>query len=214
MTREIRILIADDHPIVRQGLRYVIERDTQLKIVAEAGDGRTAFETLIALRPEVAILDIDMPCMNGLEVLRAIGQAGLAVAVIVLSVHREEEFFQEALSLGARGYVLKDSVTTDILACIHAVARGENFASPALTAYLFKQARRAEPPPFDIESLTPTERAILRLIAEYKTSKQIADQLHISPHTVRTHRQNICAKLALEGNHGLMRFALEHKTKL
>jgi DNA-binding NarL/FixJ family response regulator len=214
MTSEIRILIADDHPIVRQGLRRVIERDAQLQIIAEVGDGQAAFDSLMALRPEIAILDIDMPGMTGFDVLRAIGKANLAVAVIVLSVHREEEFFSEALSLGAKGYVLKESAITDILACIHAVARGENFASPALLAYLFKQARRAGPSPVDLDSLTPTERAILRLIAEYKTSKQIADQLHISPHTVRTHRQNICVKLALEGNHGLMRFALEHKTEL
>ncbi|MGA9768478.1 MAG: response regulator transcription factor [Blastocatellia bacterium] len=213
MNSEIRLLIADDHPLLRQGLRQVIERDAQMKVIAEAGDGQAALDGLIAFRPDIAILDIDMPAMTGFAVLRAIQQQQLSTAVIILSVHREEEFFHEALQLGAKGYVLKDSAVTDILACIRAVYSGGNFASPALSSHLFRQTRRA-PQSFSIANLTPTEREIMKLIAEYKTSKQIAAELHISPNTVRTHRQNICVKLSLEGNHGLMRFALEHKSRL
>jgi DNA-binding NarL/FixJ family response regulator len=130
-------------------------------------------------------------------------------------VHCEEEFFNEALELGAKGYVLKDSSVTDIVACVRAVAAGQNYVSPALTTYLFRQ-RRGEAPRqrSGVDALTPTERQILKLIAEYKTSKEIAAALFISPHTVQTHRKNICVKLELEGNHALMRFALEHKSQL
>ena len=215
MTTEIRLVIADDHPIVRQGLRQVIEKDAGLQVVAEAGDGQAALEQIKATRPRVAILDIDMPMMSGFEVARALTKLPLAVEIIFLTVHCEEEFFNEALELGAKGYVLKDSSVTDIAACIRAVAAGQNYVSPALTAYLVQQRRSAAPRPRSaIDALTPTERQVLKLIAEYKTSKQIAAALFISPHTVQTHRKNICVKLELEGNHALMRFALEHKSQL
>jgi len=211
----IRVVIADDHPIVRQGLRQVIEKDAGLQVVAEVGDGQAALEQIKATRPRVAILDIDMPMMSGFEVARALTKLPLAVEIIFLTVHCEEEFFNEALELGAKGYVLKDSSVTDIAACIRAVAAGQNYVSPALTAYLVQQRRSAAPRPRSaIGALTPTERQVLKLIAEYKTSKQIAAALFISPHTVQTHRKNICVKLELEGNHALMRFALEHKSQL
>lgn len=213
MTTEIRLVIADDHPIVRQGLRQVIEKDPGLMIVAEAGDGQAALEQIKTTKPDVVILDVDMPLLNGFGVARALAALSLPTRIIFLTVHCEEEFFNEALELGAKGYVLKDSSVTDIVACIRAVSAGQNYVSPALTAYLFRQRRR-EPQPqrSGIDALTPTERQVLKLIAEYKTSKQIAAELFISPHTVQTHRKNICAKLELEGNHALMRFALEHKS--
>jgi len=215
MTEPIRVVIADDHPIVRQGLRQVIQKDAGLQVVAEAGDGQAALEQIKATRPRVAILDIDMPVMSGFEVARAVARLSLPVEIIFLTVHCEEEFFNEALELGARGYVLKDSSATDVVACVRAVAARQNYVSPALTSYLFRQRQRGGPPqPSGIDALTPTERQILKLIAEYKTSKQIAAELFISPHTVQTHRKNICVKLELEGNHALMRFALEHKSQL
>jgi DNA-binding NarL/FixJ family response regulator len=200
MTEPIRLVVADDHPIVRQGLRQVIEKDPGLKIVAEAGDGQTALDQIKATLPDVVILDIDMPVLNGFDVARALAGLRLPVKVIFLTVHCEEEFFNEALNLGVNGYVLKDSAVTDIASCIRAVAAGQNYVSPALTAYLFRQRQR-EPQPqrTGIDILTPTERQILRLIAEYKTSKEIAAALFISPHTVQTHRKNICVKLELEG---------------
>ena len=211
----IRVVIADDHPIVRQGLRQMIEKDAGLQVVAEAGDGQAALEQIKATRPRVAILDIDMPKLSGFGVARALAGLSLSVRIVFLTVHCEEEFFNEALELGAKGYVLKDSSVTDIVACVRAVAAGQNYVSPALTAYLFRQRRRGtEPQRSGIDALTPTERKIVKLIAEYKTSKDIAAALFISPHTVQTHRKNICVKLKLEGNHALMRFALEHKSQL
>ncbi|HEV7746322.1 MAG TPA: response regulator transcription factor [Pyrinomonadaceae bacterium] len=212
---EIRIIIADDHPIVRQGLRQVIEREADLNILAEAADGEAALEQIVALKPEVAVLDLDMPLMDGLELLRVLRERALAVAVIMLTVHREEAFFNRALELGAQGYMLKDSALADIVNGIRAVAAGQNYVSPLLTSYLFQQRKdvtKTDRPA--LEQLTQTERQVLQLIAEYKTNNQIAQELYVSPLTVKTHRRNISIKLGLEGKHTLMKFALDNKAKL
>lgn len=215
MTNQIRVTIADDHPLIRQGLRQVIEKDASLVIVAEADDGQAALEQIKAAHPDIAILDIDMPGLSGFDVARALTRLQISVGIIFLTVHNEEEFFNAALELGAKGYVLKDSAVTDIVTGIKTVATGQPYVSPALTSYLFRQRQSAkEPHRAALDVLTPTERQILALIAEYKTSKSIADALFISPHTVQTHRKNICVKLQLEGSHALMRFALEHKSEL
>jgi DNA-binding NarL/FixJ family response regulator len=216
MAHEIRILIADDHPIVRQGLRRAIDADPRVTVVAEASDGRAALDQIQSLRPQIAVLDIDMPDLDGFAVAREIRARELPVDVIFLTVHRDERFFAEALALGTKGYVLKDSAVTDIVSSILAVAAGEHFTSPALTSYLVKNRRAAvaPAPPAGLSALTATERRILALIAEYKTSREIGDALHISHRTVQTHRVNICTKLALQGNHALMKFALDHKADL
>lgn len=217
MLREIRLFIADDHPIFRQGLRQIIEREPGLKVIGEAGDGSTALERIVALRPDVAILDIDMPQMDGFSVARALLSQQPAVHIIFLTIHGEEEFFNEALALGAKGYILKDSAITDIVSSIRVVIAGQHYISPALTSYLVSH-RRPLPLPaktrLSLDLLTPAERHILKLIAEYQTNKEIAEQLSISPHTVHTHRKNICLKLELQGSHALMKFALEHKSQL
>jgi DNA-binding NarL/FixJ family response regulator len=213
----VRVFIADDHPIVRQGLRVSIDAEPSMTVVAEAADGAQALETIRATKPDIAVLDIDMPGTDGFMVARTIRNEGLAVAIIFLTVHREEDFFAEALNLGARGYVLKDSAATDIVAGIKAVAAGEHYTSPAMTTALVQRTRRvadrgARPP--SIDDLTPTERRILKLIGEYKTSREIADELCVSARTVDTHRTNICTKLEIRGSHGLMKFALTHRAEL
>ncbi|HKQ73435.1 MAG TPA: response regulator transcription factor [Blastocatellia bacterium] len=217
MENEIRIVIVDDHPIVRQGLRQMIESDRALKIVAEAGDGQTALEQIQCLQPDLAVLDIDMPRMDGFAVAREIIGRKLPVEIIFLTIHRDEELFQAALDLGAKGYVLKDSAVTDIIAGIKAVASGRHYLSPALSPYLLK--RRAQVDALNqrkpgINSLTPTERRILKLIAEEKTSKEIAEELFISPRTVETHRANITRKLDLRGSLALIKFAVTHRSEL
>jgi len=217
MKNEIRIVIADDHPVVRQGLRQAIESDQRLKVLAEAGDGQTALDRIEELQPDVAVLDIDMPVMDGFAVTREMRERKLTAAIIFLTIHREEDLFNEAMDLGARGYVLKDSATTDIVACIKAVAAGQHYTSPAMTTHLINRSHRAtalrQQKP-TLNDLTPTERRILQLIAEYKTSKEIADELCVSYRTVETHRTNICTKLEIHGSHALMKFALSHKSEL
>ena len=208
MKPEIRIMIADDHPIFRQGLRQVIEGDPRLKIVAEAEDGEQTLERLPGSGADVLVLDVDMPIKDGFDVARAIRTQRLPVAVIFLTMHKDERFFNAALDLGVKGYVLKDSAVTEIVGSIRAVAAGQEYVSPALTSFLLNRSRRAaalvaEQP--GLEQLTPTERRILKLIAEYKTSKEIADELFLSSRTVEHHRANICEKLELKGTHALLK---------
>lgn len=215
MAREIRILIADDHPLLRQGLRQAIEADARFGVIAEASNGRAALDQIQRLKPQIAVLDIDMPDMDGFAVARELRAKQLPVDIIFLTVHRDERFFSEALQLGTKGYVLKDSAVTDIVSSIGAVAAGEHFTSPALTSYLVKQRRGVTATPTaGLQDLTSTERRVLALIADYKTSREIGDQLHISHRTVQTHRANICIKLDLHGSHALMKFALDHRREL
>lgn len=215
--RPISLLIADDHPLLRAGLRQVIATDPRLQIIAEAADGATALELLTTHQPDVAVLDIEMPNLTGFALLRELRAQRLTTAVVFLTMYHEEEMFNEALDLGALGYVLKDSATTDITAAIRAVAAGQPFISPAISAYLFNRATRSTTLTQQLpglNDLTPTERRVLKLIAENKTSKEIAAELFISYRTVENHRANICQKLDLKGSHSLLKFAFDHKSEL
>jgi DNA-binding NarL/FixJ family response regulator len=215
MNERKTVVIIDDHPLLRQGLRQMLERETDLEIVAEAGDGETALQEILTHRPDIVVTDIDMPRKTGLEILRALGEWNFGGKVILLTVHSEEEFFDEAIRLGANGYLLKDSVVEDIIIAVRTVLNGQNYVSPALMTILLQQKRQpAQKKPTGIDVLTPAERQVLKLIAEYQTNNQIAETLFISPATVKTHRRNICSKLDLEGNHSLMKFAVEYKNKL
>jgi DNA-binding NarL/FixJ family response regulator len=213
----IRVIIADDHPVVRQGLRQTLEADPAMVIAGEASDGAGALEQIGALRPDVAILDINMPRMDGFGVAREMRRQGIPVPIVFLTIHREEELFRAALDHGAIGYVLKDSAVTDIVASVKAAAAGQAFISPQLSAYLLKHRREADALSAQkpgLDTLTATERRVLRLIADNKTSKDIAAELFISHRTVETHRTNISRKLDLQGNLALVRFAIEHKSRL
>ncbi len=217
MTTLIRLLIADDHPLLRAGLRQVIETDARLQIVAEAADGATALERLVATHPDVAVLDIEMPQLTGFALLREMRAQRLTTAVVFLTMYRDEEMFNEALDLGALGYVLKDSATTDIVGAIRAAAAGQPYISPAISGFLFNRATRANTLARQLpgmNGLTPTERRVLKLIAENKTSKEIASELFVSYRTVENHRSNICQKLNLKGSHSLLKFAFDHKSEL
>lgn len=214
---EIRIVVADDHPIVRQGLRQTMEAERGLKVVAEATDGLTALDQIRSLKPQVAVLDIDMPELDGFGVVRALRAEKIGVEVVFLTIHRDKDFFNEAINLGAKGYVLKDSALTDIVTCVKLVASGQHYVSPTLTSLLLNRQRRAvslsQRKP-ELKDLSPAERRVLKLIAEYKTSREIAEELFISHRTVETHRTNICNKLEIHGNHSLMKFALDNKSEL
>jgi len=215
MGPDLRILIADDHPIFRQGLRQVIEQARHLKVVAEAADGVTAFARIQDTRPDIAVLDIDMPNEDGFAVVRRVRDNRLPVAVILLTMHNDELHFNEALDLGVKGYLIKDHAAADVITCINAIAGGQDYISPALSTHLLNRARRArafarqEPA---LAHLTAAERRILGLLAEYKTSKEIAGLLCVSVRTIENHRASMCAKLDLHGPHALVRFAIQHKS--
>jgi DNA-binding NarL/FixJ family response regulator len=218
MENRVSIVVADDHPIFLDGLRLVIQTVPDLEIVGEAHDGETALNLIRSLRPAIAILDIAMPHLDGLGVVRTLVEERFPVFIIFLTTYREEKLFKHALDLGVKGYVLKASAASDLVAAIRAVARGEHFTSPALTSYLVKErlqtAGGLTAGDHDIGALSPSERRVLTLVADYKTNKQIADELHISTRTVEIHRTHICQKLGLHGTHALMKFALTKKNEL
>jgi DNA-binding NarL/FixJ family response regulator len=213
---EIRLVIADDHPIVRQGLRQIIETDPSLKIVAEVGDGAAALEKIRETGATIAILDVNMPHYDGFTVLREVRRAGLPTAVIFLTMHNDESSFNLAMDIGAQGYVLKESAINEIIACIKTVDAGRHYISPQLTTYLINRSQRttASADASPVQQLTATERRLLKLLAEYKTSKEIADELCISIRTVNNHRARISDKLGLQGSHALLKFAVERLTEL
>lgn len=217
MEPEIRLVIADDHPVYRRGLSMIIAADPALKIVAEAEDGVAALACIQREEPDVAVLDVDMPGRGGFDVVRALQKLPLHIAVVFLTMHKDEGLFNTAMDLGVKGYVLKDSAITDIVASIKAAAAGDHYISPPLTSYLVKRSQRrttllASKPSLD--DLTPTELRVLKLIAEHKTSREIAEIMFISVRTVERHRLNIGTKLDLRGSNALLTFALENKSVL
>jgi DNA-binding NarL/FixJ family response regulator len=217
MENEIRVIIADDHPVVRRGLRQTIEADPKLKVVAEAEDGVAALTQILELKPRIAVLDLDMPRLDGLGVAREIRRKQLPVEIVFLTIHGEEDLFHAAMDLGSKGYLLKDSALTEIVKALRAVGSGQYYVTPSLTAHFLNRQRRQEALAqrvSGIDDLTSTERRILRMVADGKSSKSIAEELFIHYRTVENHRTNICQKLGLQGHNALFKFALQHKTEL
>lgn len=217
MTNTIRILIADDHPVFRQGLRQIIETDPQLKVVAEAADGEQALARLQDTPVDVAMLDLTMPLKDGFAVARAAKELRRAVPLVFLTMHKDEHYLTAALDLGVKGYVLKDSAITEIVNCLKSVVAGHDYISPALSSFLIRRSTRAaalvEEKPA-LEQLTPTERRVLKLIADGQTSREIAAALGIGIRTVEHHRNNMATKLDLRGSHALVKFAVKHQGEL
>jgi len=213
----MKILIVDDHPVFREGLQQVLRGLPEFQVVAEAGDGAAALRLARDLEPDVVLLDIDMPGLDGFAVARELRAQRRPITVVFLTMYQEEDMFNEAMDLGAKGYILKDSAVSDLLHCLRTVAADRHYISPTLSEYLLTRSERARSllrrhPA--LERLTPAERRILRLIAEDRTSKEIADALGLSPRTVENHRTNISTKLGLHGAHSLVKFAFEHKSSL
>jgi DNA-binding NarL/FixJ family response regulator len=194
----IRIVLADDHTILRKGLRLLLEREADFKVVAEASHGREAVDAVDREVPDVVIMDIAMPMMNGIEATKRVHETHPKTAVIILSVHSDEAYVLRALKAGARGYLLKDSAESDLIQAVRAVAAGKAYFSPAVSKILaddyVRQIReQGVEDPYDL--LTARERELLQLIAELKATKEIAELLGLSPHTVDTHRGNLMQKL-------------------
>jgi DNA-binding NarL/FixJ family response regulator len=217
MKEEVTVLIADDHPLIRRGLRDVIGENSRFKIVGEASDGQEALRLLASLKPQIVIVDIDMPRCNGLETLREIRQLPFPVKVVILTMYKEEDMFNTAMDLGAKAYVLKENAANEIVSALEKVDGGEAFVSTLMLEAGQRRSERvrelllSKP---QIESLTPAERRILKLIGEDYTSKEIADRLKLSVRTVDNHRQHICNKLQLHGTHSLLKFAFDNSAYL
>jgi DNA-binding NarL/FixJ family response regulator len=213
VANEIQILLADDYPVVRKGLKASIEEEPSLKVVAEASDGEEALALIKKLRPQLAILDIDMPKLDGLGVAKEMSRLKLETKVIFLSFHKDEDVFRAALAAGGRGYLLKDSAMQEIVVAVQTVVAGNVYMSSAITLQLLhgddSTAAAAEDPL--IRDLTVSERRIVKLIAEGLSSKEIGNELSIHYRTVENHRTNICRKLNIEGANALLRFAVQHK---
>jgi DNA-binding NarL/FixJ family response regulator len=204
----LHILIADDHGIVRSGVRMLIDRQEGMRVVAEAEDGIKAVDLAISSKPDVAILDVSMPRMTGLQAAREIRARVPSTSVLLLSMHDDERYFFDALEVGASGYVLKRAADTDLIDAIHAVARGEQFVSPVTERAVIKewldQGRGEELR----DPLTPRELDVVKLIAEAHTNKQIAMALKVSEKTVESHRANVLSKLGMRDRVELVRYAI------
>jgi len=216
MDHKVSMVIADDHPMFLDGLRLAIKAVPEFELVGEASDGESALQVIRSQKPAIAILDVSMPGLDGLSVVRALIEEILPVSVIFLTTYREEKLFRQALDLGVKGYVLKASAASDLVAAIRAVSRGEHFTSPALTSYLVKERQQlsGQSAGQEMAELSPSELRVLAMVGDYKTNKQIADELHISTRTVEIHRTHICQKLGLHGTHALMKFALAKKNEI
>lgn len=216
MNEKLRIIIADDHPVYRAGLRQIIDGESRFAIVAEADDGEAALRIIEREKPDIAILDVSMPKMSGFSVADDLRRKKINCEIVFLTMHREEAMFNKAMDLGAKGYILKEGAASEIVNCLLAVHRGDRYISPGVTGHLFKRANRSSAQKLSgsVEDLTPTERIVLRLIAQYKTSKEIADELCVSYRTIENHRYNICQKLGVSGSNALVKYALQHQSEI
>lgn len=217
MAGRTKVLIVDDHPLFRSGLRQVIVSDSRFELVGEAGDGEAALKFILEKKPDVAVLDVNLPIFSGLDIARRLQGKKNPTRLIILTMHKEEAMINRALDFGVGGFVLKENAADDILEAVAAVAAGQHYLSPSVSGFLVSRRRRAESLASQkpgLDDLTKAERRILKLVAEKKTSKEIAAELYISPRTVEAHRANISAKLELSGSHSLLQFALENRSSL
>jgi two-component system response regulator NreC len=202
----IKILLVDDHSLVRHGFRMILAAQPDMEVAGEAGNGREAVELAQKLKPDVVVMDVAMPELNGIEATRRLIEAAPRARVLALSMHKDAVYVREILRAGARGYLLKDSVDADLIAAVRAVAKGEGYLSPGVSDAVLSDYRRHVTDPLDL--LTSREREVLQLIAEGKTNKEIATSLNLSVYTVEAHRGRLMEKLNLHSTGELVRFAV------
>ena len=211
--RKVRVLLADDHQLMRSGIRLMLEHEPDMSVVGEASDGREAVTLAKSLRPDIVIMDIGMPSLNGIEAAGQMTQENPELAIMIVSMHPDETYVLRALKAGARGYLLKDSAEADLIKAVHVVAGGKSFFSPAVSKvllddYVRKLKRSGTDDAYDL--LTPREREVLQLIAEGKSNKEIANLLNLSVYTVESHRSNLMEKLNLRGLPELILYAVRN----
>lgn len=204
----IRVFLADDHTMVRKGFRLILSSQPDIEIVGEAGNGREAVDLAEKLHPDVIVMDVAMPELNGIEATRRLAASSPRSRVLALSMHKDSVYVREILRAGARGYLLKDSIDSDLVNAVRAVARGDGYLSPGVSDAVLSDYRRHVTDPLDL--LTSREREVLQLIAEGKTNKEIASSLKLSVYTVDAHRGRIMEKLNLHSTGELVRFAVRN----
>jgi two-component system response regulator NreC len=211
--KKIRVLLADDHTILRDGIRALLEDQADIEVVGEAEDGQSTVRMAVQLKPDVVVMDIAMPLLNGLEATRQIQRDIPQVKVLILTMHENEEYIRQVLAAGALGYVLKDAAARDLIGAIRAVNQGEAVLSPAITRLVIEDYLRwGDIRPQDTSNgLTSREREVLQLIAEGYTNKETAEILCISVKTVQSHRTNLMAKLDLHDRGELIKYAIQKK---
>lgn len=217
MNKEIKILIADDHPIIREGLKMVLESKIDSINCSQASDGEEAYNLIKENNFDIATIDVEMPKLNGLDLVKKLRSEKIDTKIVFLTMYREEDMFNIALDLGAIGYVLKDNAVVDIVNCVKEVLSNNYYISPAISHLLInrqKQKNDLKNQNSELELLTKSERNILSFIAEDKTSREIAGELYISIKTVENHRANISKKLGLQGSHSLVKYAIQNKSIL
>ncbi len=214
----ISILIADDHPVMRLGLNHLIQSQPGMEVVGAVGDGAEALQLIAQLKPQLLILDVDMPGMNGLQLMQQLHSAQADLKIIIFTAHHDKQIFDAAISAGIPGFISKENVFTDLVEGIRQVMAGQNYFSPVFSNYLLSRIQSNDDRQHQLTEkesvehlLTLMERRVIRMVAESKTSQDIAELLFISGKTVENHRTNICRKLNLRGKNSLLKFALENK---
>lgn len=205
MSKKIRILLADDHAVVRQGFKLILNQQHDMEVIGEASQGREAVRFTLTLRPDLVIMDIAMPEVNGVEATRRIIEQSPDCRILILSMHKDVVYVRETLRAGAKGYLLKESIDHDLLRAVRAVAGGDSFLSPEVSRTVLEDYQQIEDP-FDL--LTARERQVLQMLAEGKVAKEVATELDVSVYTVDAHRGRIMKKLGLRSSSDLVRFAM------
>ncbi|MBI4905713.1 MAG: response regulator transcription factor [Acidobacteria bacterium] len=214
MTTKTKILVADDHGIVRQGLRSLLERQQDMEVAGEAGDGREAVRMAEELDPQIIVMDIAMPQLNGIDAAEQVLRTSPQTKIILLSMYADEEFLTRALTVGVKGYLLKDSAELDLVRAVRAVAAGKSFFSPAIAQTLaedYVRQLQSKGLQDSYELLTPREKEIIQLLAEGKSNKEVATVLDVSPYTVETHRMHLMQKLNLHNTAEIVLYAVRKK---
>lgn len=217
MNNRIRVVLADDHPVYRAGLRVILDSEDGIEVVGEAGDGVSALDLVRKLKPDILLLDVTMPEQDGIETARLCYEERISCKIIFLTMHQEKALLNAALRYEVRGYVLKERVSDEIAEAIHVVANGSEYLSSPLAGIMMDQARsrlRMEEDEIGLALLTKAEIRVLRLVASDKTSKEIAHDLGLSIRTIENHRNRMAKKLDLSGVHSLVKFAFSHKEEI